>query len=580
MLQYCKTYKLKDFRKSHDVIGVLEGKDGELVGENIFYLWDNYTVGKSPVKGKDIIFDLVTPEWREICSKTLKFEPNAFLPPQTHTHLPEKTSEVDTISSPQINWGQATNSIPLTTSQAWFLTERNAFNPHHWNLVNIWEVHQALDPLLLTLAIHHLLNRHDALSLRFMQDKSGWQQFSTAFEEPIPLTWFDISLLSEIEQRQMIEATAGSLQTCLNLHHGPLMQIAYFDLGFQKPGRLLWIAHHLITDGVSNQILFRDFQTAYKQLLSGEKVHFPPRTTSFKEWADRQKEFAISSSVLRRELEEYWLALPWNKIIPLPVDYPEARATDTVASSRTVERWLSLEDTNALLKRIKGLKHLVDKSLQVPDVLLMALAQAFAEWTNSPLLHVGMIDHGRVTVFEDIDLLWTVGLIFHGKHLLLDVEGATTLEDALQMVTEQIRHVPNRGVGPGLLLYASEDEQIVQRVRAIPSQEVDFNYHGLTHRGSSQLLFRPASERIGPTQDSQELRTRLLECNTAIIDGKLWLAWEYSERLYRHSTIEVLMERYIEVLRRFIANSGSSVLTYTNGSDDSFRSRNPVKRDM
>jgi len=556
MLRYSKAYKLKYLRLFHDMIDkVAEVKGRKLSDENICYLRDDFTLGENPIKGEDIIFDEVTLDWQQTCRMTLNFDPAAFLSSKKYVPILERNSVADTIFFAQAEQGDEKNKVPLTTSQSWFLKERNAANPHYWNNASIWEVHQALDPSLLMLATYNLQKMHDALHLRFHKGKSGWNQFIIADEEPIPVTWIDISALSEMEQRQAIEATSTILQTKLNISYGPLMQIAHFDLGSQKPGRLLWITHHLITDGVSNQILLEDFLTAYQQLLKGEDVHLPSISISFKDWAKQQEEYARSSVELRRELEDYWLKLPWDKAISLPIDYPEGKTLNTIASSRAIKKCLSTESTHFLLERIAELRHIIDKELQMPDVLLMALVKAFTEWTGSPLLHVGLVDHGRTKS----DLFRTVGLIFHGKHLLLDLEDASTLEKALQAITRQIRRVPQRGIGPGLLLHASGDEQIIQKVRAIPTQEVDFNYHGIVNRSSAQSdFFRPAFEYIGSTQDQQELRARLLQCNAAIVDGELCIDWEYSESLYQYTTIEALAERCMVVLRRLIASSGSS----------------------
>ena len=65
-----------------------------------------------------------------------------------------------------------------------------------------------------------------------------------------------------------------------------------------------WI-HHLAVDGVSWRILLEDLQVAYEQLARGEKVQLAPKTTSFKAWSNKLREYA-RSDVLADELD-YWL---------------------------------------------------------------------------------------------------------------------------------------------------------------------------------------------------------------------------------------------------------------------------------
>jgi len=76
-------------------------------------------------------------------------------------------------------------------------------------------------------------------------------------------------------------------------------------------------------------ILLEDFQTAYEQVSRGEAIHLPPKTTSFKQWAERLQEYA--QSVAARA--DYWLA-ERSRSGPLPVDY--SGGENTVAAVNTV----------------------------------------------------------------------------------------------------------------------------------------------------------------------------------------------------------------------------------------------------
>ena len=67
---------------------------------------------------------------------------------------------------------------------------------------------------------------------------------------------------------------------------------------------MLLIIHHLVVDGVSWRILLEDFKTAYQQWKEGEELRLPPKTASFREWAELEAEYA-GSRELERELD-YW----------------------------------------------------------------------------------------------------------------------------------------------------------------------------------------------------------------------------------------------------------------------------------
>ena len=74
MRTYCKAYKLADLRQFSGWVEKREENEAELPGDTICYLWDDFTVVKSPVQEKGVLFDTVTPEWREFCATTLGFE--------------------------------------------------------------------------------------------------------------------------------------------------------------------------------------------------------------------------------------------------------------------------------------------------------------------------------------------------------------------------------------------------------------------------------------------------------------------------------------------------------------------------
>ena len=74
MHKYCKAYKLGQLRQFSDWAEQGEEQEPELTDESIVYLWDDFTVVRSPVQEKGIIFEVVSPEWRDFCVNTLHFE--------------------------------------------------------------------------------------------------------------------------------------------------------------------------------------------------------------------------------------------------------------------------------------------------------------------------------------------------------------------------------------------------------------------------------------------------------------------------------------------------------------------------
>jgi hypothetical protein len=74
--KYCKLYPLGELRRFPGWSEAADPAEREMTDEAHVYLSDEFTVLISPVgKDKDrLLYSDVTPEWREFCTETLKFQ--------------------------------------------------------------------------------------------------------------------------------------------------------------------------------------------------------------------------------------------------------------------------------------------------------------------------------------------------------------------------------------------------------------------------------------------------------------------------------------------------------------------------
>ncbi|MEA5506597.1 amino acid adenylation domain-containing protein [Halotia wernerae UHCC 0503] len=433
--------------------------------------------------------------------------------------------------------GLVTGTVPLTPIQQWFF-EQNLPNPAHYNQSVMLEVSPDLKPELVEQVLQQLLIHHDALRLRFTLSASDIVQFNAADYETQVFTCVDLSELSPREQQSALKSTADGMQTQLNLSEGSLMRVILFRLGSNQPGRLLLIVHHLAVDGVSWRILLEDLFTAYQQLSHGSAIQLPAKTTSFKDWANRLSEYAVSPTEL-----DYWLTQSACNIPPLPVDYIAGKQKNTVASAEQVSVSLSVEHTQALLQDVPS-----TYNTQINDVLLTALTQTFADWTGDNYLLVDLEGHGREELFEDVDLSRTVGWFTSVFPVRLQLDHHLQGE-ALKSIKEQLRQIPNRGIGYGVLRYLSQDQQL----QSLPQPQISFNYLGqLDTVRSSSMLLGFAKESSGLTHCPQGYRSHLLEIDGFVVDGKLQLNWTYSSSFHCRHTIERLAGMFIKTLESLI----------------------------
>jgi amino acid adenylation domain-containing protein/non-ribosomal peptide synthase protein (TIGR01720 family)/FkbM family methyltransferase len=441
--------------------------------------------------------------------------------------------------------GEPQGEVPLTPVQRWFF-ERAGDAPHHFNMPVFLAVHKPLDPGRLLRALRALGAHHDALRLRYeRRDGSGWRQFYAAEPPADVLACIDLSALPAHRRAEALASAAARAQRIFDLSRGPLLRGVMFELGEGEAARLLLLAHHLVVDGVSWRILLEDLESAYRRFTAGAAdAGLPRRSDSFQRWAAGLVELAASPAM--EEARRYWLRFAEESLPPLPVDL--AGGDNTFASMESVTVRLDADTTRALLTEVPA-----TYATRIHEVLLAALVEASAGLTGSRRLAVEVEGHGREDVVHGVDVSRTVGWFTSHYPLLLDVEGATGVGQALKRVKEQVRSLPMAGLGHGLLRYLSPDRQDAERLEAAPAAEIRFNYLGqLDQALAGDSAFEPAIESVGPSADPRLPRSHLLDVTGAVSNRTLEVVWRFSRDLHTRETIKGLADRYVNVLTEIV----------------------------
>jgi amino acid adenylation domain-containing protein/non-ribosomal peptide synthase protein (TIGR01720 family) len=478
----------------------------------------------------------------------LEFQPWQIFQHQTIADLATVVGTGPAVAAEQ---GAVAGEVLLTPIQRWFFARATA-KPHHWNQAALLDVRRPLDPALLAASMARLLACHDALRTRFEPTSSGWRQVTLADVGAVPLTVVDLSALPGTIRTAALEVVAGAAQASLHLTHGPLLRAALFELGAERSGRLLLAVHHLVVDGVSWRILLEDLQAIYESLKAGEEAAPPPKTTSYRHWAERLSAH-VAAGGLDDELD-HWMALAAAPVHALPVDLPGG--SNRAGAARTFSVELSEEETRQLLQEVPAAYH-----TQINDVLLTALAGAFADWTGNHRLLLQLEGHGREPLFTDVDLSRTVGWFTARFPILLELPDTPEWEpgEPLKAVKEQLRRIPQRGVGFGLLRYLSADPGVLERLRAAVTPQVAFNYLGQFDQVmADDSLLLPATESCGPTRSPADERDSLIEVTGSVLGGRLRMGWTYGGEQLRDDTIRRLATGFLRRLRDLISHCISS----------------------
>ncbi|MCA8863807.1 MULTISPECIES: non-ribosomal peptide synthetase [unclassified Halomonas] len=431
-------------------------------------------------------------------------------------------------------------SFALLPVQRWFF-EQNFAEPHHWNQSLMLEADSGVDTALLRRAIEAVVDHHSALRLRFERVGDSWQQAYGKLADDL-LEHVDVS--DHADPAQAIPQAADAAQRSLSLAR-PFRAI-WMALGGERGGRLLLVAHHLVVDGVSWRVILDDLQTAYAQLNAGKTVDLPPATTSLDEWARALADYVKSEALA--EQCSYWESLVTAPEPSLPARNPHG--SNTVADTASLVGSLPTEATTQLL----GPVHKAYRT-QVDDLLLTALSSALCQWVERDSVLIELEGHGREDLFEGVDLSRSVGW-FTSLYPVRLTPGNAEPGTSLKAIKEQLRQVPEKGLGYGVLRYLKEEPALVSG--AYP--QVTFNYLGQLDRSlQGDGAWRLAKENAGQARAPQSKRRTWIEVVAWVQDGQLRFDWNYSREIHSEAAIHALQVSFQAQLEVLIEHCASGV---------------------
>ncbi|MGR3937685.1 non-ribosomal peptide synthase/polyketide synthase [Streptomyces sp. BRA346] len=417
----------------------------------------------------------------------------------------------------------ATGDLPLTPIQHW-LFEHDPERAGHFNQTISLVLPEDVDEDALRGALEAVVAHHDALRSRFPSEDGGGSRCQR------------IDGGGAAELTDLLRRHTGDGEPHLggfDLTAGPLLR-AVLEANAGAGGRpvLHLTVHHAVVDGVSWRILLEDLDSAYHRLAGLPAASSPLRT-----WARRLNDHAKAGGFDAEAA--YWTELAGTCDPSLPVDVDGAGA-NTYASARSVTLTLDRDETAALLQTLPEVYR-----TQVNDVLLSALARVLGEWTGRTRVPVDLEGHGREEIFEGVDLSRTVGWFTTRFPVALDLpEG--DWGDVLKSVKEQLRAVPQRGLGYGALRHLARPEGLPTG----PTAGISFNYLGQFELpGDGDGLFRGLHRELALDADPDGLRPHPLEVVGRVEDQRLAFTWFYSANLHREETVGRLAGEFLRALR-------------------------------
>ncbi len=405
----------------------------------------------------------------------------------------------------------ATGDLPLTPIQHWF-TDLDWPHDHYNQAVRLcW--HHPVDADALRGSMAALVECHDALRLRlFRTGRGSWRQLVVTSESAELLQEVELGGFRADQVVEEVERAADRLHASLDLTTGPLLRGLLLRYGEDRPDELLLSIHHSCVDTVSWNILLADLAECYQAAQAGLPAGLPAKTTSFRHWAYRLREYALSEAF--DDERAYW-ALPLPQASPVPRDFPAG--INTEASTATIMRTLDASQTELLLRSAHGVYRTTTH-----DLLVTALVLALAELTGADTVQLDLEGHGREALFEDVDLTRTVGWFTSIYPLSIRLRSNRDFGWTAATVREKLHTMPSHGIGHGVARYLVPDSVTAD------AAEVSLNYLGQQRHADEDGLFVRLGSVPGHDRAPSGIRPYLIEIVCAVSDGVLQVALTYS----------------------------------------------------
>ena len=173
--------------------------------------------------------------------------------------------------------------------------------------------------------------------------------------------------------------------------------------------------------------------------------------------------------------------------------------------------------------------------------------------TGEQRLLFGMEGHGREDLFDNMDLSRTIGWFTTIYPIVLALPESMEAGASIKSVKEQLRAIPNNGLGYGVLRYPQTLDDTAQQLAAASQPQILFNYLGQFDQVLSEdQLFAAATESSGTQHAPEQHRAYMLDIIGSVGGGKLRLNCSFSDEQYRTDTMEQLMQDMVEALNQLV----------------------------
>jgi amino acid adenylation domain-containing protein len=430
--------------------------------------------------------------------------------------------------------------FPLSFAQRmfWFLDQFAPDTPAY-NLPRALKIKGELDTLALREAFRTLLRRHEVLRTGFAVLEGELFQFVLE-DVDIDLAVRDLSSLAESERKIETSITASEeARKTFDLEHPPLLRLTLLCLG-PREHVLILMMHHIITDGWSMSILFKEVAQSYGWLTTRQQPQMATLPFQYADFVRWQQEH-LTEDALQPDLE-YWH--DHLRGCPGLLQLPSDRPRPAVQSHRGSIESFTIDKT--LTYRIKAICAREGVTLYMG--LLAAFQALLSRYTGTHDIPVGTAFAGR----NDPELSALIGCFVNTLVIRGDLSGNPSFRELLRRTRDvSLRAFAHQEMPFEQLLAKLECERTRSHT---PLFQIMF----ILQNAPKQVLNLP-----GLLIEEIELDSGLAKFDLTLEiveqDRGLYCQLEYSSDLFERSTIQRMVHHFQNLILSAIEDPASPI---------------------
>jgi amino acid adenylation domain-containing protein len=424
--------------------------------------------------------------------------------------------------------------LPASFAQErlWFLDQLEP-GTAAYNLVRAFRITGPLNVDAMRAATAAVVHRHESLRTIFESVDGVARQIvlpAVTIEFPI----LDLASLPKHERKTAALRLASEQgKKPFNLTKGPLLRTVLIQLD-QDQYILVLAMHHIITDGWSISILFRELTTCYEAFLKGVDAGLPALPVQYAEYAQWQREY-ITGDVLAKQVS-YWK----QKLagVPTVLDLPTDNPRPSTHNWQGATEELILE--NQVLKGLKDFAQAEGATLFM--VSLAAFQALLWRYTGQQSILVGTPTAAR----SQIEIENLVGFFVNTLVFRADFEPQLTFRDLVRQVRAFALEAYSHQDVPFEKLV---EELVPQRsMNSSPVFQVMFTF---------QNIPKQIFEISGLELEELEFETGIAKFDLSIEafeDDRFHCRFEYNTDLFEKETIVSQMAHFRNLIRAVLTN--------------------------